>query len=342
MSSGTLIAAALSAALGIALALWANLVSPERLAARTAKRVGLQLPDAPLREQIMRRARHTRRWICNCAAIGLILTVGGILLATAGGSIPDPSSSIAWLAIAGVVLGGAVGALLGVLTDQPQLDPTQPRVAHAQHTTLRDYLDPIELVGARIVTGLAVITGITTALSFVLTPENSTAITGSDLTPAALALPVVAVLGLLVLELGGRRVILTRPRPAASREALVWDDALRADDLRILASAPLMTGLYGFILGVPSLYDFIPLQNLGGEFVLMLLVNVGFYVLMLGLLVVLAFAIARKPEQFYLRRLWPEIAAQVNAHSHATAAAHTEAEAQKRRERAEKRNRSER
>src|SRR5690606_34857717 len=131
----------------------------------------------------------------------------------------------------------------------------------------------------------------------------------SSLTPAALALPIVAVLSLLVLELGGRRVILTRPRLAASPEALVWDDALRADDLRILATAPLMTGLYGFILGLPSLYSLVPQQELGGEIVLLTLANVGFFVLMIALLVVVAFAIVRKPEQFSLRRLWPELAA---------------------------------
>jgi hypothetical protein len=309
MSNGTIIAAIAFAVLGVALVVWVNAASPARLAARTAKRVGLRLPESPLRAQIERRVRHTRRWIGNCGAAGLILTLGGLLVATATESIADPLSSIAWLALAGLVLGAAVGALLGVLTDQPRLDPAQPRVAHAQHTTLRDYLDPIELVGARIVTALAVATGVATALSFVVSPETSTAITGSQLALAALALPVVAALSLLVLEVGGRRVILTRPRPAASPEALIWDDALRADDLRILATAPLMTGLYGFILGLPSIYSLLPPQNLGGEFVLMLLVNVGMYVLFIGLLVVLAFAIARKPEQFYLRRLWPEVAA---------------------------------
>jgi len=301
MSSATLIASGVLALVGLAIVLWANLVPAERLAARTAKRVGLALPAEPLRDRIVRRTRSTRRWIANCGALGLLLTLGGVLLGVTAGWIPDPEVALSWLALGGIVLGTAAGALLGVLTDRPQLDREQPRVAHAQHTSLRDYLDPIELVGARIVVALGVVAGLTAAF----TPGAA----ATSMGVTAIVLAAVGMLSLVVLELGGRRIVLARPRPAASAEALVWDDARRGDDLRTLVTAPLMTGLYAFVIGLPALSTAIPRTGVD-QTVALVLVNVGFYVLVLGLLAVLALALARQPARFYLRRLWPEVAAQ--------------------------------
>jgi hypothetical protein len=331
MSLTTVIVSIAFAALGVGVALWVNLVPAERIATRMARRVERPLPEAPLRERIVRRAQHVRRWVVNGATLGLLVTLGVVLAAVAAGRVPDPEASLAWIALGGLVLGEAAGALLGVLTDRAETDPSRPRVAHARHTSLRDYLDPIELIGARVVTALALAAGTATALVLVVAPRTSTGLTvaHSELTPAALALPLAAIASLVALEWGGRRIVLTRPRPATTPEALVWDDAQRADELRTLATAPLMTGLYGFILGLPGLFALVP-RGAVDDTVLLVAVNLGGYLLFLALLVVLAFAIARKPARFYLRRLWPEVAAREEEQANAAARARWEAEARAR------------
>lgn len=294
------------AAAGIALALWVNLTPAERLAAGTAKRVGRPLPDPPLRERLSRRIRHTRRWITNTGVVALLLTLGALAAGAGTETLAGSSTALVWLLVGGIILGTTVGALLGVLTTSTDLEPDRPRVAHAVHTTLRDYLDPLELVGARIVTALAVLTALVTVTVLTSTEAGAGAINPAT-GVASIALASTAVVGLLAVELGGRRIVLTRPRLATDADALVWDDALRADELRVLVSAPIMTGLYGFLLGLPALAA----AALDGvdRFLALVIVNAGAGILFLALLVIFVLSIVRKPARYYLRRLWPELTA---------------------------------
>lgn len=307
MGTVTLVISIILAVAAIALAVLALLAPAEGAARRVAKRVGLPLPEQPLRDQIASRAHHTRRWVAVSGSLALLGTVVAVAIATTGGAMADPGTELPWIAVggtllgvaAGTLLGVAAGALLGVLSYRPPVDPDRPRVAHAQHTTLRDYLDPMERIGARIVVAL----GAVVAVGVMVVPGAATDAAG----PGALTVVVLAavgVIGLLAVELGGPRIVLARPRPSATPEALRWDDAQRADDLRTLVTGPIMTGSYASIIGLAALASAVPANV---DRVLLLIVNNGgFFLLVVALLVVAGIALARRPGQYYRRRLWPE------------------------------------
>ena len=299
MGTVTLVISIILAVAAIALAVLALLAPAEGAARRVAKRVGLPLPEQPLRDLIARRAHHTRRWVAVSGSLALLGTVVAVAIATTGGAMADPGTELPWIAVGGTLLGVAAGALLGVLSYRPPVDPDRPRVAHAQHTTLRDYLDPMERIGARIVVAL----GAVVAVGVMVVPGAATDAAG----PGALTVVVLAavgVIGLLAVELGGPRIVLARPRPSATPEALRWDDAQRADDLRTLVTGPIMTGSYASIIGLAALASAVPANV---DRVLLLIVNNGgFFLLVVALLVVAGIALARRPGQYYRRRLWPE------------------------------------
>lgn len=269
---------------------------------RLTRRLGLALPDDPeQRDEIVRRDRRRIRWVSVGAGSGFIATVAAVLASAAAGLIPDPGTGAAWTGLAGLVLGGAVAALCVVLGTRHAADPTRPRVAHARRTELRDYLDPVELVGARI---MAVAGASVTAVALAL-PGSTWMMGGQPLAAGVLA--VGGLIALVLLEVGGRRVVLARPRIAETPAALAWDDATRATELRTLATAPIMMGSYSFVFaGFAALG---PAMRLLPDVAAGILVNVSFYVLMAALVAMAVIATSRRPEQFYLRRLWPELAA---------------------------------
>jgi len=293
----------LSGVAALSLALWAILAPGDRMAARVSRRVGLALPAEPLRGKLVRRMRRTTRWTSGAAAAGAVVGIAGVATAAASGSIgPDDTTPI-WLAFAGLVLGGAVGAVLAIVTESRSAEPGQPRVARATPRELRDYLDPIELVGARVTAVL----GVATTVALLAWPAARTI---QVATPVAVTLLAAAgAVALVVLEVAGRRVVLGRSRISESPAELAWDDALRSDDLRRLVTAVLMTSTYAVIFGV------FPLAGALGSLLLpdallMVAVNLAFYVLMAAAVVILVLSTVRKPARFYLRRLWPEVAAQ--------------------------------
>lgn len=284
----------------------ASLSAPATRADRISRRAGLALPDAPLRERILERARTTRLLVTWGGAMGGLITLTALVIAVTTGAIPDPQAATGWVAVAGIMLGTTAGALLRVLAAAPQRDPDQPRVAHARHRSARDYLHPIERIGARVATGA----GIVAAIAVVLTPG---AFSGDSAASAVstVALAAAAAIGLTGLEWGGARIVLSRPRTATSPADLAWDDALRADDLRTLASAPIMTGTYAATVSIQALASALPYGT--DDVLILALTNGGFFVLVIALVVVLAFALAVQPEKHYLRRLWPDVAARSHA-----------------------------
>lgn len=302
MSLETLLGTAAITALVLVMTLIMLIVTGRRDAERLSRRLGLALPEETAeREAILRGTRRRTRWSLIGAALGYLITVAGLLFATSAGVLPDLGTGIVWTGLAGLVLGGAIATLCVVLGTRHPIDPTRPRVAHARRTELRDYLDPIELGGARVAAALGA--GVTVVA--LILPGATWTISGQALAPAILALG--GLIGLLLLELGGRRVVLARPRVADTPTALAWDDATRAVELRALATAPIMMGSYALIFsGFAALgagLRMLPDVAAG------ILINVSFYVILAVLVTVLVLAISRKPEQFYLRRLWPEVAA---------------------------------
>jgi hypothetical protein len=270
-------------------------------AERLSRRLGLALPaDAAERAEIVSRDRGRIRWIAFGGCLGFIATIAVLLGAAAAGLVADPGAGAPWIGLAGLVLGAATAALGAVLGRRHPADPTRPRVAHARHTALGDYLDPIELVGARVV---AILGALATAVAL-LSPGSSW-LGGQPLPATVLAAG--GLLGLVLLEVGGRRVVLARPRVADTSNALAWDDATRATELRTLATAPIMMGSYSLVFsgmaGLGSVVRLLP------DAAALIVVNLSFFVLVAAVVAVGVVALSRRPEQFYLRRLWPEIAA---------------------------------
>lgn len=292
---------ALFASAALALALWTSFRRGERMAVRVSRQVGLALPPEPLREKIARRVRRTALWTNWCAAVGAWLGILPIIAALLGGREPD--SGILWIAFAGFVLGASVGGVLAVLTERRGESVPQARVARATRRTLRDYLDPLELDGARVTTGLAVLTTAAT----LLWPATQTPLDPAVFTVVVLG--AAGVIALVVLEVAGRRVVLGRSRIAESPAELAWDDALRSVDLRRLVTAVLMTSLYAVIFGAVPLLASVADAVLS-DVALMIVVNVGMWVFIGAAIAVAVIATLRQPGRYYLRRLWPAVAAQ--------------------------------
>lgn len=301
MSLVALIAMATIAGIATLTAVILLIVGQNGSLARLARSVGLQAPGGELDAVLEARLRRKSRWALVGVFAGMLVTDGIVVLAVSLGSIADPGMGAGWLAVAGLLLGGSVGNLAAVLATPGSADPTQPRVAHARATRLSDYLDPLELIGARIVAGL----GLVSAIVFAVLPTQPSTFPAAQSVAVPL-LAAVGVISLVLLEVGGRRVVLGRPPFATSPTALAWDDALRASDLRSLASAPLMSGMYAFIFALGSLGEMLPFNAINRDIVLVA-ANVGWFLFLGAMIFILVLSIVRTPAQYYLRRLWPEL-----------------------------------
>ena len=114
------------------------------------------------------------------------------------------------------------------------------------------------------------------------------------------------------------RRILDRAQPAASPEALAWDDAIRAMTVREIVTAPLSLGVWGSLAIGISLTDSF---NEGNQWPAGLIaVNILVLVIAAGILAAAIYSIATKPQQHYLRRLWPDVAAASHPEQHPVSA----------------------
>lgn len=269
---------------------------------RFAAKVGLALPaDRAAITMLVGRLRR-RSWAAGLGSVlGAVIGGVGALLAGLGGYAP-------WLALGSAFVGLAFGTAIATLTESTRVPDGERRVARPRQVGFGDYVDPVELASGRVMPFLAVAFA---ALALVVPGAREG---NAPLVATAVVLAVVALLGLVLFEVGGRR-ILARTRLTASPVALAWEDALRADDLRGLVNAPLAAGLYGTVLAAGALVD--PL-------IVALAPHVGMGVVIGLIWLVIAVALAaavtlavltapRRAAQHYLRRLWPEVVAQADA-----------------------------
>lgn len=289
-------------AMAIGLAVWAILTPGKGLATRISRRVGLTLPPEPLSARIVQRARRTARWTSASAALGALTGVAAVAIVAAMRPLEVEDTGWIWLAFAGVILGGAIGAVLAILTEPHGTNTGTQRVARPARRELSDYLDPIELNGARISTALAAVV----AAGVLLVPAARTPSTPAPAVVVGLAIAGMVALGML--ELAGRRVVLGRSRISESPAELAWDDALRADDLRRLVTAVLMTSLYAVMFGGYPLIG-AAAQALLTQDGQLIVINLSFYLLVGAAITIAVIATVRNPGRYYLRRLWPEVAA---------------------------------
>jgi hypothetical protein len=291
-------------ALSLGVAIWSLSIRGTRAAQRASRRAGLTLPDEPLRGSIGRRVLHTLRWSNCCAAVGALLGVAACVIAvTTGVPIPE-NNGIIWLAFAGFILGGSVGAVLAVLTAQAPDATGRPRIARAARRELGDYLDPFELNGAR----AAAVLGSAIAVATLIQPSVYFGFPPT----VTILLAITGLIAWAILELGGRYVVLSRPRIVESEAELAWDDAFRAADLRRLVTAVLMPSCYAIAFGGLPLF-FEVANPVLSDTAVMVLANVSFYVFLAIASAILVVALRRDPEHHYLRRLWPDLAPQNTA-----------------------------
>ena len=252
--------------------------------------VGLTAPDnlaTQIADRNGRRGRAVSLGAIVGTAVPVILIVTGVI-ATSGRN-GDPADL--WFIIGGAVGGIGVGAAISALRAKPVV-PEGERFARAGAVTLEDYIAPVDLIGSRVAVGISVVVLIAAAI---VAPSTALSVGG-----IVIALGVVA---LVFFEVVIRR-ILDRAQPVGSPAELAWNDALRARAMRDVAGAPMCLGVWGALALLLNLAS----SDTGT------VVAIGGAILVFGAtLAAAAFSIASKPQQHYLRRLWPDVAAAAKA-----------------------------
>ena len=258
-------------------------------ARRFAKRVGLTLPDAFAPAMGSRLARRVRAGVLGA----LLGAAGGVALLTLQPTT-DVNARI-WLILGAYFVGLGIGVAIAALTEHTAV-VDGPRVARSDAVALDDYVAPFERNGARVV----VVVSVLALIGMLLLPAPGTGTVAP--TPLKITLVALGILSLLLFELGSRRII-ARSRAAGSPLELAWDDALRAGAARDLVIAPICLGLWSTLLIASDAGQTVPaVQDMR--------LGIGLIVVALAIIVALIGS-AQKPQRYFLRRLWPEMAGAV-------------------------------
>lgn len=172
-----------------------------------------------------------------------------------------------------------------------------PRIARSREVTLRDYVMPLELAGARVLIGIAAVAAVTVVVLLRGNPRETTIVA------SVVTVTLLAIAALVVFEVAGPAII-ARPSPALDPTSLAWEDALRAETLRTLVTAPLTFGGVSLMLAVVGAFGVVP----PGPVSIVAGAVVPFLVLVTGIVIAVA-AAAQLPQRHFLRVLWPETAA---------------------------------
>jgi hypothetical protein len=278
---------------------------------QTGTSVGLAVPEQL--EPALRR-RFVGRSLTSLvgALLGLVVAVASLQ----SGLVPSTESTDVgefWIVFGGFFAGASVAAAIYALAAKPAR-PEGARYARSGAVDLRDYLAPIDRLGARAAVALGVVTLIAA------TAVSAAGLTNSNAAVSVGGLIVVAgVVALALSEFASRR-ILDRPQPAGSPAELAWDDALRAQSLREIVTAPLSLGSWGALAVLFTLLDATDAVGFGG-IATFWVGAIGLAIVLIALFAAAGISIATKPQQHYLRRLWPDVAATAKAETEARVAA---------------------
>lgn len=267
---------------------------------RFARRVDLPV-TAALRPRAEAALRDRNLAVDLGSATGVLIlaaaawVAGGVDVATIG----DDASTSMWpiIVVGAAIAGAATGAAISGSRQARRRAPGQgPRLARVSAPTYGDYVAPLELWGGRLIAAtpaMMVVVGLgVAAVTDALAP-------GELLTaPVALA-AVVPLVALVAAEVTGRR-LLELPRAAGTDLELAWHDAIRAQLLRDIVTAPLAIGVYGsfgaLVAASGSVQDRVIANGLVG-------------LIGLGAIAVVAVAVAStfdRPQRYFRRRLWPD------------------------------------
>lgn len=263
----------------------------ERAAYKFATSVGIGLTDDLLPAVRARLALQQRG-----TALGGLLGLGTAALLVLN-ETELARSTFGSLTFAGIAIAGmSVGNALTAVRPDSRGDADQPRLARAGAVSLADYIAPLEHSGAFAAVALSV----STMFIFII---GSSVMHPAPLLwrSGPLILAALSAASLIVFEVAGRR-ILRRGQPAGSPTELAWNDALRAQRLRSLISAPLVLGAYGTFASLSATSTAFTLIG-GRPFAVgFATANLAFTVIAVVVLIMLWIT---KPQRFFLRRLWP-------------------------------------
>lgn len=272
--------------------------SAASMANRLERSIGLAIPNI-LRVDLSRRLVRRRRIslagtvLATWAVLPLVWGMGGV---DASGS---PTS--VFLIVGASFAGGSIGAAIGSLQWPVQRDGNAIRYARVGAVSLRDYIPPFERRGTWVMAALAVFLFLGSVIM------NVAGVASIALLPPATALSVLAaatVVSLGFFEIVGRRIV-GRAQPTGSELELVWDDALRSLDVRDLASAPMMLGIYAALVTGTDLVTALQ-SSRSSSFDFINSTFAGMLALIIIIVVLGVFWIASRPERYFLKRLWPQ------------------------------------
>jgi len=262
--------------------------------ATLGKSVGLAVPaelTAVLAARLTRRSLIT--WLGSL--LGLAAVVVAVLLGLVTPSGDFSNASDIWLIAGGIVTGLAAGAIVNALT-LTSVVPSGERFARSGAVEVSDYLAPIDLIGSRVAVAIGA-----AALAVWIGLATTGAIAAEPLVTVGVVVIALSGVSLVAFELATRR-IRDRGQPVASPAELAWDDALRAMSMRSIASAPMCLGIWG---ALAICIDLATVATTDAAFATAVAAGVVVFV---AIFIAAAVSIATKPQQHYLRRLWPEIA----------------------------------
>jgi hypothetical protein len=268
-------------------------------ARRFGHAVWLAMPHDDLLASVERRL--SRRAVAGAlGGLAALPVVVAVLSLVEPPAPQDSDFAATFVLVGGYFAGIAVGSAANALTEPRAAREASVNYARAQAVELSDYVAPLERQGARIAVALSVVLGgVLSVLAATIGDSRGSGFLG------AFIIVGLGLLSLVLFEVGSRR-LLSRGRPASSPTELAWDDALRASALRDLVTAPIALGTYGLLaLGGELANGYGGATSVVGTTVLIAIVVAGFAALVA--------ATVTRPQRYYLRRLWPELAATQDA-----------------------------
>jgi hypothetical protein len=273
------------------------LVRPRVPAQRTdaiARMVGL-----PLSPEVEPNIRTTQRGEVRAVLVTIVVALAAATVGILLSGISAPGQ-IFWIDFTATIAALGLGMTISTVRHERGRQAGSVRVARLRAVSLSDYRSPYEQWMPRIVVALAlaglVLRGAVDPHGFAIVPVFVWVYAG------------ITIATLLVCEIGGRAII-RGGQPAGSELELAWDDALKSRALAAIAIAPLYLGAY-FGIGTVAFFP----QTHTGPTADAAQLEIGVsLVAMILVLVWLVITLVTKPQQRYLRRLWPEFAARAAA-----------------------------
>jgi hypothetical protein len=268
----------------------------------------LTLP-AELEAEVVTRVLSRRRATIVGEIIAIVVTAVPIYFA-------GNSGMYIWSGLL-IVVASACGSSIGVFASEArsafELAPAVPRIARSRTPAIGDYLSTLErwLIPASVILAIAVLVPVLVLMT--LNPEDSfdhEALLGPLLSAVLLVAAIIA----WAIAGAVSRHLLARGQPAGSVTELAWDDALLASSLRAVNDMPATIAFMSSFVTVFSLSSASAgngpgsLDNTIGN-----LTSFGLVLILIPVLVVTFLRVSGRRPPHYLRRLWPETAAEVAA-----------------------------